>query len=100
MLALAGVRGTPSGLAGVALFYGVYRLVLVVAETRLQDRIATSARSTVTSVAALVSEVSALAVYGAWAVRGLPAALAVAAAVTLTVPGGLRTRPADVGTPG
>ncbi|NUT90655.1 MAG: MFS transporter, partial [Saccharothrix sp.] len=72
LLALAGHLRHPAGLALVALSYGLYRLVLVVAETRLQERITGPARATVTSVAGLGSEGVAYAVYAAWVVGGVP----------------------------
>ena len=61
LLGVAGVVGHPVGLAGVAVFYGVYRLVWVSAEARLQERITGDARATVTSVAGLGGEVFAFA---------------------------------------
>lgn len=77
----------PAALAGVAVFYGLYRMVLVVADARLQARIDGPARATVTSVASTASELSAFAVYGAWAARGAAgvAVLCAAAAVVLPV---------------
>ncbi|MDQ6783643.1 MAG: MFS transporter [Actinomycetota bacterium] len=66
-LGSAGLQHTPIGLAGVALFYGLYRLVLVVANARLQEQIEGSSRATVTSVAALGTEIAAFGLYAAWA---------------------------------
>jgi MFS family permease len=80
----------PAGLVAVTAGYGLYRLVLVVAEARLQERIAGRARATVTSVAALASEGSALLVYAAWAVGGLGLVAAVVLAVALLLPRLLR----------
>jgi MFS family permease len=71
LLGAAGLIGHPAGLAAVAVFYGVYRLVLVTAEARLQERITGDARATVTSVAGLASEVFAFAVYAAWVFGGV-----------------------------
>ena len=71
-LAAAAVADRPAGLVGVGLFYGLYRMVLVVADTRLQESITGSARATVTSMASLGSEGSALVLYAAWAIAGLP----------------------------
>lgn len=84
-LAVALVLARPAGIAGVALFYGVHRLVMVVADARLQARIAGGSRATVTSVASLGSEVVAIALFGAWALGGLGlvTVLAVASAVLL-----------------
>ena len=56
MLAVAGYVAHPAALAGVALFYGLYRMVLVVVDARLQERIAGPACATVTSVANVVAE--------------------------------------------
>lgn len=81
LLALAGFLRHPAGLALVAVSYGLYRLVLVVAETRLQQHITGPARATVTSVAGLGSEVAAYAVYATWTLGEVPA---VAAGVLLT----------------
>ena len=56
LLAVVAEVPQPAALAGVALFYGLYRMVLVVADARLQERIAGPARATVTSVANVVAE--------------------------------------------
>lgn len=84
-LAVAGGLARPAGLVGVTAFYGVHRLVMVVADARMQSRIEGAARATVTSVAALASEIVAIGLFGAWAVGGLPlvTALAVLAALAL-----------------
>jgi len=68
---------------GVTLAYGLFRLVLVVADARLQERIAGGARATVTSVAGLGGELAAVALVGVWALGGLAlvAALLVAGAL-------------------
>ncbi|MFD1147518.1 MFS transporter [Saccharothrix hoggarensis] len=81
LLAVAGFVGHPAGLAGVAVFYGAYRLVWVTAEARLQERITGDARATVTSVAGLGSEVLSFAVYAAWVYGGV-----VAVSVLVLVP--------------
>ncbi|HKD98364.1 MAG TPA: MFS transporter [Micromonosporaceae bacterium] len=102
LLGLAGLVARPAGLAAVAGFYALYQVVMVIVESRLQDRI-DGARATVTSVAALLVEVMSFAFYAVWAVGGvlgsavalLPVAAMVAAA---HVPGRRRGRPrqADV----
>jgi MFS family permease len=71
-LALAGAAALhrPAGIVLVAVFYGLYRLVLVVADARLQAVIDGAARATVTSVAALATELSAMLLYAAWALGG------------------------------
>jgi len=96
VLALAGTVRHPAGLAGIALFYGLYRMVLVVVDARLQARIRGAARATVTSVAGLGLELVGLAVFGIWAAGGalLVAALWTVAAAAL--PSALRPpRPGD-----
>lgn len=91
-LAAAAAVDQPAGLVGVGLFYGLYRMVLVVADTRLQESITGSARATVTSMAALGSEVSALALYAAWAIAGLPLAVVLIAVIGAGLPRWLRGR--------
>lgn len=83
LLAVAAVWARPAALAVLALFYGCYLAVLVVAEARLQARIDDRSRATVTSVAALGIEVTSLAVFAAWALHG---ALAVAVLVLAAAP--------------
>ncbi|HEU5109781.1 MAG TPA: MFS transporter, partial [Micromonosporaceae bacterium] len=78
-LALAGLLGVgvalfglavllrlPVGVAGIALFYGLYRMVVVVVDAALQRTIEGPARATVTSVAGLGIEVVAVLVFVAW----------------------------------
>jgi MFS family permease len=76
----------PVGLVAVTAGYGLYRLVLVVVEARLQERITGRARATVTSAASLASEGSALLVYAAWALGGLGLVAAVVGLVALALP--------------
>jgi predicted MFS family arabinose efflux permease len=92
LLLLAGAWARPAALAAVALFYGLYLAVLVVAETRLQDGIEGSRRATITSVAGIGIEVAALAVFGAWALGGITGVALVVLAVVPVVAAGLRTR--------
>jgi MFS family permease len=92
-LAAAALLATPLGLVVVATGYGLYRLVLVVVETRLQEAITGSARATVTSVAGVGVELAALAVFAAYAVGGL----ALLAGAVLVLAGAL---PRFSGTPG
>ena len=70
-LAAAALLAVPAGLAVVAAGYALYRLVLVVGETRLQEAITGPARATVTSVAGVGVELAALAVFAAYALGGL-----------------------------
>lgn len=93
VLVVSGVLRTPAGLLAVAGFYGLYQLVLVVAEARLQDSIEGPARATVTSVAGIGIEVSALAVYGVWAMGEVFGVAALVALVALLLPRWLRQAP-------
>ncbi len=79
-----------SSVLGVALFYGLYRVVLVVVDTRLQERIAGSSRATVTSVAGLGVEIAGLGVFAAWAGGGGLLVAAVWLLISLTLPRLLR----------
>jgi MFS family permease len=93
LLGVAAVWARPAALGAVAVFYGLYLAVLVVAEARLQERIAGRYRATLTSVAALGVELASLAVFAAWAVGG---ALAIAVLTLAAVPVllvALRARP-------
>jgi predicted MFS family arabinose efflux permease len=91
-LAVAAVWARPAALLVVAVFYGLYLAVLVVAESRLQARIASAHRATITSVAGLGIELAALLVFAAWAIAGPIAVAALVLAVVPVVRAGLRTR--------
>jgi predicted MFS family arabinose efflux permease len=82
-LAAAALVAVPAGLAVLAGGYALYRLVLVVAETRLQEQITGPARATVTSVAGVGVELAALAVFAGYAAGGL--VLLAAAVLVLAV---------------
>jgi MFS family permease len=82
-VAAAGVLRVPAGMVLVALFYGLYRFVLVLVDARLQEVIEGPSRATVTSVAALAANLSSLALFGAWAAGGV---LLVAALTALLAP--------------
>ena len=71
VLTAAGLMRVPAGLAAVAVFYGLYHVVLVVVSARLQERIDVSARATVASVAGVGIEISVFVVYAAWALGGV-----------------------------
>ena len=86
LLALAAAVPHPAALGGVALFYGLYRAVLVVADARLQERITGPARATVTSVANVVAELPAFVVYAAWAIGGTAAMTVLVAVVAALLP--------------
>jgi MFS family permease len=90
LLALAAVWARPAALLAVAVFYGLYLGVLVVAEARLQHRITGPHRATVTSVAGLGIEVASLPVFAAWAIGGPVAVAVVVLAVVPLVAAGLR----------
>ena len=90
-LTVAAALAVPLGILLVAVFYGGYRLVLVVLEVRLQDRITGPSRATVTSVSGFGVEIAGLAVFGAWAVGGIWPIVAAAALVTALLPRILRT---------
>jgi MFS family permease len=90
MLGTAGLLRQPVGLVAIASFYGVYRLVLVIADTRLQERIEAASRATVTSVAGLVAELSVFALYAAWALGGVLLVAAFVLVIAATLPRLLR----------
>lgn len=92
VLALAVAGSRPAGLLGVALFYGLYQVVLVVTDARLQARITGPARATVTSVANVVAELAAFAVYGAWVLGGSAGVAVLIAAAATALPVLLRGR--------
>lgn len=94
LLAAAQWWSTPAGLAGVAVFYGLYRIVLVAVGSRLQAAISGPARATVNSVAALLSELSAIAVYGLWAAGGLATVTTLIMLLAVLLPVALRGRSA------
>lgn len=86
LLAFSEWLGNPAGLVGVAAFYGLYRLVLVLVSSRLQDQITGRSRATISSVASLGSEFAAIAVYGLWALGGLTFVAALVLAVAAVLP--------------
>lgn len=89
-LGTAGLVARPEGLAGVAVFYGLWRIALVVAEARLQAAITGRSRATISSVAGLGAEGAGLATFGAWAAGGLTLTVALVFAAALLLP---RTQP-------
>jgi MFS family permease len=89
-LGAAAVLPAAGALAAVAVFYGLYLAVLVVAETRLQERIAGARRATLTSVAGLGIESASLLVFAAWALGGAAAVAVLVLAVVPVVRAGLR----------
>ncbi|WP_342009684.1 MFS transporter [Trujillonella endophytica] len=83
LLAGAALWARPVAVVALACSYGLYLAVLVVAETRLQERISGRYRATLTSVAGLGIELASLLVFAAWAMGG---ALAVAGLALAVVP--------------
>jgi hypothetical protein len=85
VLGAAGLWQQPAGLAGVACYYGMYRWVLVVINARLQQAIDGPSRATVTSVAALGTQIATFGLYAAWVLGQVVAiaALALGAALFL-----------------
>lgn len=77
LLGAAAALAQPPGLVLVTVAYGLYRVVLVVVDARLQEAITGPARATVTSVAGFAVEVGGLALFGVWALGGLPAVVLV-----------------------
>lgn len=77
-LALGALSGAPSGFVLIALAFGAFQAAQVVVEARLQHEIDGSARSTVTSIASLATELLVLA-----AIAGYGAGSAVAGNATL-----------------
>ncbi|WNZ13052.1 MFS transporter [Streptomyces sp. 11x1] len=69
-LAVGALLGTPAGIALVAVAFGGFQLVNVLADARLQDRIDAARRATVTSVASMGTETATVAVFAAYAVIG------------------------------
>ncbi|CAL9576877.1 hypothetical protein SUDANB6_04984 [Streptomyces sp. enrichment culture] len=69
-LAGGGAAGTPAGLLLVALAFGGFQLVTVLADARLQQRIDATGRATLTSVAGLGTELATITAHGAYAAAG------------------------------
>lgn len=86
LFGVSGLVAHPVGLVAVAAFYGLYRVVLVVVDARLQARITGSARATVTSVAGFGVELVGLGLFGVWAVGGLLAVVVVWLVVAVALP--------------
>ena len=89
----AAILKKPIGVAGIAVAYGLYQLVMVVVDTRLQQRIeSSSARATVTSVASLGTDVSSVILYAAWGLNQPVLVAAVVLAMAAGVPRLVGTR--------
>jgi MFS family permease len=89
-LAGASVAGAPLALTAASAFYALYLAVRVAAEARLQASITGPYRATITSVAGVGVEVSALLVFAAWAIGGAAAVAVLVLAVVPVVAVGLR----------
>jgi hypothetical protein len=87
----AGLAGHPAGVVAVALFYGAYRTVLVVVDARLQERIDSRSRATVTSVAGVGTDLATFGVYAAWAIGAVPLMAVLGVLVAAALPRLLRT---------
>ncbi|TDC29984.1 MFS transporter [Micromonospora sp. 15K316] len=82
-LALAGgaLTGHPAGFVLVAMAFGAFQLATVLADARLQARIAGPSRATVTSLAGVATDVTIIAVYAGYGLVATTAGNAVAFAV-------------------
>ncbi len=85
-LGAAALIAHPYGIAALVMHYGLWRLVAVVADVRLQSRIAGGSRATVTSVAGLGGEVSVVVLFAFWAAGGLAVVTALAVIAAALVP--------------
>ncbi|WP_432056426.1 MFS transporter [Streptomyces sp. bgisy022] len=66
-LAVGSATGTPAALLLVAVAFGCFQAATVLADARLQHRIGSSGRATLTSVAGLGTELATVAVFGGYA---------------------------------
>jgi hypothetical protein len=98
LLGGSGLLRQPAGIAAVALFYGLYRLALVVVDTRLQQLIDGPARATTTSVAGLGTDLATFGIYAAWALGGVVPVAVLLMLVAAVLSRLLRRRPAFVAT--
>ncbi|MEV5168797.1 MFS transporter [Streptomyces werraensis] len=99
-LAVGAVAGTVAGLLLVAVAFGAFQAATVLAEARLQHRIESTGRATLTSVAGLGTEVVTLTVFAGYAVIASGhrhgAAFAVSAVPYVVLAAGLAVRSAVV----
>ena len=97
-LALGAISGVPAGFVLIALAFCAFQAVTVAAEARLQSAIDGVARSTITSMAGLATELLVLAVFAGYgagsAVAGHAALFAAFAALYLGVAGAMLATPA------
>ncbi len=92
LLGVAVLGQHPAGIVAITLYYGLVRLVLVVADARLQAAISGPARATVTSVSSLGAELAAIAMFGVWALGGPVVLAGIALLVAVVLPRWLRSR--------
>lgn len=92
LLGVTALMALPAGMLGVAVFYGLHQMVLVVVAARLQERIEGTARATVTSAASLGTELVAIALFAAWAFQGLLLVASIWLIVALALPFWLKER--------
>ncbi|WP_338899367.1 MFS transporter [Streptomyces sp. TG1A-60] len=85
-LAVGALLGTPAGIGLVAVAFGGFQLVDVLAGARLQDRIEGARRATLTSVASMGTELATVGVFAAYAVLGASFASHGVAFAVLAVP--------------
>jgi hypothetical protein len=76
--------------AVIAVGYGLYRLIEVVAGSRLQERIDGAHRATITSVAGLGADLGAIALYAVWPLGGLTTIAMLGLLVAVALPRWLR----------
>lgn len=81
-----GVLHRPIGLVVVAAVYGIYRMALVVIDTRLQRQIDGTVRATVTSIAGLGTEMVTLLIYALWPLSGVTGVAALGLVMALMLP--------------
>lgn len=86
LMGAAGLFEGPFGIAAVAVSYGVYHTVLVIVDARLQERIESRSRATVTSVAGLGLEAVTFVVYAAWAIGELSAIAVFGLLIAIALP--------------
>jgi hypothetical protein len=90
VLVSASVAAAPLALTAASAFYALYLAVRVAAEARLQASITGPYRATITSVAGVGVEVSALLVFAAWAIGEAAAVAVLVLAVVPVAAVGLR----------
>lgn len=95
IVGVAGLVRRPVGVAGIAIAYGLYQLVLVVTDTCLQQRIDGQARATLTSLAALGTEITCVMFYALWATGRTELVVGAAGAVAASLALLLRPRQPD-----